>query len=211
MLAVAVAGIVAGLLWSGAAQADLIVNGGFETGDFTGWSISDPNGTAIDNADPFAGAFDAALGSGGGDGTLVQTLSTVPGVTYTITFELQNQDSTLGQIPGFTDFFSLAFGNSQLFSSDGILPGPGYNTFAFNVTATAPRTLLSFTEENDLSVWNLDSVSVQPVVTRIPEPSSALPLLVGAGCLFAFARRRLGQRAGQNQQGAPRFEHGTPG
>src|SRR6202011_3988465 len=79
---------------SAPARAELVVNGGFETGDFTGWTVSDPNGIVIDNTDPNSGNADASLGTGGATGTLSQTLATTAGTLYQISYFLHNQDST---------------------------------------------------------------------------------------------------------------------
>src|SRR5437773_4432346 len=70
---------------AGQAKADLVVNGGFETGDFTGWTVAasftfvDPASPGVGGAGGFAthsGSFYAAMGSVGALGTISQTLST---------------------------------------------------------------------------------------------------------------------------------------
>jgi hypothetical protein len=74
---IAILTLLAGL--SGQAKADLIVNGGFETGDFTGWTkggnigpkgVSGPGFGDGNVNNPFSGNFFAFLGSVGRDGTL---------------------------------------------------------------------------------------------------------------------------------------------
>jgi hypothetical protein len=189
-LAAAAVIVLLGGIGAGAARADVVANGGFETGDFTGWTVSDPVGITVDAADPFDGSYDASLGTGGATGTLSQTLRTVAGTTYAVSFELQNQDATLGAIPGFVDLLTVAFGADIGFSSAGVLSGPGYNLISFDAIATAAATSLVFTEENDLSVWNLDDVSVTPLTTVVPEPASGLVLLGAAGFALATSRRR---------------------
>src|SRR5437762_11025886 len=80
---------------SGLASANLVTNGSFETGNFTGWTLSGSTGfTGVEcPGAPFAGPgdgnCDAFLGSVGSDGTLSQTLTTVPGQTYHISFDFQ--------------------------------------------------------------------------------------------------------------------------
>jgi hypothetical protein len=63
-----VSAVVLLLLFISAANADLIVNGGFETGDFTGWTQS---GWFIDTTNPHSGVYDAATGCSGASCTMV--------------------------------------------------------------------------------------------------------------------------------------------
>src|SRR5438105_10451918 len=86
---VAAMGLAVGI--GGPAHAlELVTNGSFETGNFTGWTLSGNTGfTGVEcPGAPFAGPgdgnCDAFLGSVGSDGTLSQTLTTVPGQTYHI-------------------------------------------------------------------------------------------------------------------------------
>src|SRR5262245_35604435 len=99
--------LAATLLFStgvGSAGADLIVNGGFEAGDFSGWitNFNDPfNNSVIPNSPPNsdagfeskAGTHFALLGDTGGLGTLSQTVSDTPGVTYTLSMFLGSDGS----------------------------------------------------------------------------------------------------------------------
>src|SRR4051794_31218171 len=72
-----------------AARANLITNGGFETGDFTGWTQggnTDNTSVSSNAVDVHSGTFGARLGPVGPNGLLSQTLATVVGSTYTIEF-----------------------------------------------------------------------------------------------------------------------------
>src|SRR5438270_2575967 len=81
----------------GTAQAavNLIVNGSFETGDFTGWTLTGNTGfTGVEcPGAPFAGPgdgnCDAFLGPVGSNGTLSQSFPTVVGQVYSISFDFQ--------------------------------------------------------------------------------------------------------------------------
>src|SRR6266702_2978921 len=92
--AVAAMGLALGM--SGLAHAtELVTNGSFETGDFTGWTLTGNTGfTGVEcPGAPFAGpgdgACDAFLGPVGSNGTLSQVLTTIPGRFYSINFDFQ--------------------------------------------------------------------------------------------------------------------------
>src|ERR1700691_6006704 len=80
-----------------ASAANLVTNGGFETGDFTGWSISGPQTgppfiqvsgptTYAVALNPYQGNYFAELGFNGSDGTLSQTIATTPGTVYNFSY-----------------------------------------------------------------------------------------------------------------------------
>ena len=78
------------------ASAELVINGGFETGDFTGWARSGnlgftyvaPNqGGNFTPGFPHGGTHNAELGPVGSDGVLMeQLLPTIPGGLYDFNF-----------------------------------------------------------------------------------------------------------------------------
>src|SRR5207248_7944647 len=114
------------------AKANLITNGGFETGDFTGWRggrSSFVTGT-IDGISPHSGNFQAASKVGG---LLDQPVpNTIPGRFYTINFwlanaaPLRNSFSAVWQ-SGASGATLLSLVNQAEF---------GYTEYTFNVIAT---------------------------------------------------------------------------
>src|SRR5689334_18970366 len=78
------------VLTSGAARADLVVNGGFETGDFTGWTLTGNSGFISITNNAHSGSFAASFGAVGSPTFLSQTLTTTSGTTYTISYWLTN-------------------------------------------------------------------------------------------------------------------------
>jgi len=172
------------LATSFAAKADIVNNGGFETGDFTGWAqFGDTSFSGVDGADPHDGTYAAFFGPSG-IGGITQDIPTLPGRFYTIDFWLQSE----------SDFNGAATPNSFEFDWGGIqefvltnAPATAYTHYTFNLKATSPTTQLKFAFTNVPAFWDFDSVSA-----RIPEPGSlALFGLAGALLLFALRRREV--------------------
>ena len=69
---------------------NLVINGGFETQDFSGWTIGGNTTYASPWGAPHDGLNAAHLGPGGSDGILSQTLQTVAGQHYVLNFWLEN-------------------------------------------------------------------------------------------------------------------------
>jgi hypothetical protein len=167
-----------------AAHANLVANGNFGTGDFTDWAVSDPIGITIDSSSPYSGdTYDASLGTYGTTGTLSQVIGTTAGSSYTVSFELQNQDTT-----GSGDVLEAYFDGQLDYQWTLGSLSAGYNLISFIASASTSSTTLEFVEENDNSDWNLDDVSVDAI--GVPEPPAAA-LLVGSLVGLGALRRRL--------------------
>jgi hypothetical protein len=173
----------------GSVPGNLIVNCGFETGDFTGWTLSGNTGFTgvsgnFSGINPNSGNFQAFFGPVGSEGDLSQTFATTAGTNYAITFF----EAGLGGSPS---EFSASFNGTTLLSQNPA-PEQAYTEYSFTATATGPTSTLLFTVQNDPSYQLLDDVSVAPTTT--PEPG--LYVLLGAGLagLIEFKRRRARTR-----------------
>jgi VCBS repeat-containing protein len=127
------------------------VNGGFETGDLTGWSASGVLVEPLFLGNEF-GTYTAQLTSG----SLEQDISTVAGQHYTLTFEVAGDpDATSSGLNVFWD------GAQILGQAD---PGLGFTKYTFDVVgdATHSTTQLLFDFGTDGSGMLLDAVSVSP-------------------------------------------------
>lgn len=171
---------------SGNVFADqLIVNGGFETGDFTGW-FADPVSFPmyVDPLNPLhSGNYSAQIaGFQRGPDTLSQVIATVAGQSYDLSF-------WFWQDAGTPNGFIVDWNGTVLYPETDYTTAPEYREFQFNVLGTGSDTL-TFTTYNDPAFAYLDDVSlVGPAA--VPEPSSlALLSLGGIGLGLRAYRRR---------------------
>ena len=171
------------LVFCNPARADLVTNGGFETGSFSGWTGTGSttfNGVTCPGpgATVHGGNCSAFFGPVGSTGGISQNLATTPGTTYRIDFFFLPDG-------GNPSSFSATFGGTTLISLTNPPAGP-YQEFSFDVIATLSSTALAFNFRDDPGFLFLDDVSVNAV----PLPA-ALPLFAtGLGALGLLSWRR---------------------
>jgi hypothetical protein len=178
LLVVLSLGVVA--IFSGRApQANLVVNGGFETetpaGCQTvanpspcnlpppGWMVTG-DGVSIDTAFPHTGTYDIAFATASTDpniGLLSQPITTTVGQNYTLTFFVMDE-------AGFPlDTFTVSYGGlTETITGD---QAPfAYVPESFTVPGAGTANLV-FEGINDIAAWNLDDVSLSPIAA-VPAP-----------------------------------------
>lgn len=185
----ALAAFLFSIVFGNPVQANLITNGGFETGDFTGWTVTGPFlfvRTGGGNYGPHSGTFFAAGGPAGSLSFLSQSFTDTTGESLQIGFFVASNGDTPNQFTASYDGAPLLDLVNLPATGSGV-PVP-YMAETFSVAATGSDTL-TFGFFDPPSVLALDDVSVN-LVSSVPEPITLFLLATAMAGLVA-ARRRV--------------------
>jgi hypothetical protein len=161
------------------AHANLVLNPGFETGDFTSWT-NNSGGNFVNAANAHTGTYSAWMGQVGSDGSFQQSIATTPGQLYSVSFWLESPGGTPND-------FSASFAGVTFYTvtNAGAFP---YTQEIGNIMATGASSLLLFSARQDPVYWHVDDVDVHAV----PEPGIVGLIALGAlGLVGAVRKRRL--------------------
>ena len=166
----------------------LVENGGFETGDFSNWTLTGDAGSYdfVDNGSltgiaPHSGTYFAALGEVGTQAYLSQTLPTAAGQKYLLSLWLYNPVAGSSRRQ---NEFSVSWNGSALYDKKNIAQS-GWVNMQFIVTVTGGGTVLQIGGRDDKSYLGLDDVSVTPVFPpAISAQPASLTILSGSNAVF---------------------------
>ena len=120
---------------------ELTTNGGFETGDLSGWTLSGNSSDISITGLSHSGNYAAEAGPVGPRGHLSQTLATVAGTQYTFSWWLQSDGGTPNQVQVSWD--------DQVILNQAHLPSFSYQQYSFTETASGAQTTIQFGFRND--------------------------------------------------------------
>ena len=148
--------------------SNLLTNGGFETGDFTGWSMTDVNDTTevVSGEASFVhdGTYGVLVGAYNGNyGTMSQVASTTSGSTYNVSFWMSSADGGTA--------FRVYWEGNQIADLTSTIP-TGWTLYTYPVTASADGSELKFYMLNELEFFGLDTISVSELTQGTILPST---------------------------------------
>lgn len=177
----------------GAHAANLVSNGDFEqTSDTSMWLQGGDTSEQYFGGDytgtPLADSSNNVFSDGAypGLGYLGQLITTHAGAEYTLSFDLQRNDTHQpGQV--LDNLAQVSFGGVLVFQQTNV--GADWTRYTLtHLKASAGSTLLQFGNHNTYDYNQLDNVTL--IMTSVPEPAAAF-MLMGGLVLMALRRHRL--------------------
>lgn len=174
---------------------NLVVNGGFETGNLSGWTLTPaPVGSDQSVGGPaHTGNYAWEAGAVGGlDDYISQDLATTTGHEYQISYWLDTEtgsDNQQGYYNAVSMFGAVTMQNISPPATGGSFP---YTQFTFDEVATGPSTTLSFGIQALHGWFELDDVSVvDEGAVAAPDATTTSTLLSLTVLGFGALRRKM--------------------
>ncbi len=167
-----------------ASAGNLVFNGGFETGNFSGWNVPAPMSmqnqfTVNQLGEPHSGTYYAQLSSSSLQ-FVSQTLPTQAGQDYELNFWVRSE------LPAPNETFTVRWEGQVVFAEFVAGEGPiPWTRFIVPLHANITGSFLEFGQTTFPGEFHIDTISVVP----IPSPCAAA-VMVMAGGVAAMRRRR---------------------
>jgi hypothetical protein len=181
---------------------DLVQNSGFETGDFTDWTLTGDgypddyvtNSVSVNTGsrrrpnivtiNPHSGGYFAVFGETNGLAQLSQSLPTAIGQKYLLSLWLDNPMTGSSTNP---NEFSVSWNGSTLYDKQNIAAF-GWSNMQFVVTSTGGGTVLQIGGRDDHLYLGLDDVTVTPVFAPSISMQPTSPVILsGRNAIFSAA------------------------
>jgi hypothetical protein len=173
-----------------ASAQNLVVNGDFELDSNVAIGFTEGGGGNLAGVNPNFGVggsnFYSFAATNGQNNTLSQTITTVAGQSYTVSYFLRN--SVTGN-----DFFLSSFAGQTLQTLENTTSIFNFTQFTFQVTATSSTSVLEFAGRDAPGSFRLDNVSVVANVVNAPEPASVALALLALPIVGVALRKRRAQ------------------
>lgn len=139
---------------------NIVSNGGFETGNFNGWTLN-ASSTQVGKLSGLvhSGTYGAELGQPSAPGYLSQSLPTTAGQSYRLSLWLHNPINSIGATP---NAFQILWEGAAIYDATN-LPFGSWSNLVFDVTASASGSLLQFGFRDDPYYLGLDDITARPV------------------------------------------------
>jgi hypothetical protein len=187
--------------------SNIVLNGGFETGDFSSWTVTNAAASThlfvtsnTGNTGVHAAAFEATRE--GLYDSIAQTLTTINGESYTFTFFLVGNFGNFRSEPDSAfdpdaDFQVSWDGNLVLDSHAANNTSFDFTQFSFSEVATGNDTI-TFSGYNIPGAYFLDDVAVSSA-SSVPEPATWMLLIGPLLTVSIFRIVRWGLRRGEGR------------